>query len=178
MTISIASRFAPVALTGLLCMPALAYAQATSTAPATTMPPAATAPAASGAAMNPAMNKDREAKVEQRINQLHAQLHITQAEESQWKAFADVMRVNAVDMDQAVQRRAEQYPSMNALQNMQSYEKLAQTHAEHLQILVSAFETLYNALPATQKQAADLAFRAKMEAQPEHAAVSSGTRTQ
>ncbi|HEX3882744.1 MAG TPA: Spy/CpxP family protein refolding chaperone [Stellaceae bacterium] len=162
----------PVAFAAMLCLPAFAYAQtAGSPATAPAAPAAGTPPAASGAATTgaPAMTKDIQAKVEAHIKQLHNQLKITQAQEADWKKFADVMRTNAADMQSAEQQREQQYPSMNALQNMQSYQKLAQTHAEHLDKLASAFETLYNSLPAQQKQAADQAFRARTASQPQHA---------
>ena len=45
-------------------------------------------------------------RVEARIKELHAQLRITPAEEPQWNEFAQVMRENARDMDQAFMQRA------------------------------------------------------------------------
>jgi hypothetical protein len=39
---------------------------------------------------------------------------------------------------------------MNAMQNMQSYEQIAEAHAQHLQKLVPAFDALYNAMPEQQ----------------------------
>ena len=73
------------------------------------------------------------------------------------------MRGNARDMDQAFMQRAQQYPTMNAVQNMQSYEQIAEAHAQHLQKLVPAFENLYNAMPEQQKQLTDQVFRANAE---------------
>ena len=124
------------------------------------------------------MSKDIQAKVEAHIKQLHAQLKITPQEDNDWNQFADVMRTNARDMDTAMNERQQQYLSMNALQNMESYQKLAETHAEHLEKLVSAFETLYNALPDQQKKLADQVFKARVGAEPKHAAAASPTRTE
>ncbi len=104
---------------------------------------------------------------------MHTQLKITEAEDKDWQKFADVMRANASDMKAAMQEREQQYPQMNALQNMESYQKLAETHAEHLQKLVSAFETLYNALPDDQKKVADQVFKARVGAEPRHAGAAS-----
>ncbi len=73
------------------------------------------------------------------------------------------MRENARDMDQVLIQRAQQFQSMNALQNMQSYEQLAEAHTRHLQKLVPAFENLYNAMPDQQKRLADQVFRANAE---------------
>ena len=50
-------------------------------------------------------------------------------------------------MDQAFMQRAQQYPTMNAVQKMQSYEQMAEAHVQHLQKLVPAFNNLYNAMP-------------------------------
>jgi hypothetical protein len=77
------------------------------------------------------------------------------------------MRENARDMDQAFMQRAQQYPTMNAVQNMQSYEQIAEAHAQHLQKLVPAFDNLYNAMPEQQKELTDRVFRANAE---QHAA--------
>ncbi|HEX4151059.1 MAG TPA: Spy/CpxP family protein refolding chaperone, partial [Steroidobacteraceae bacterium] len=85
---------------------------------------------------HPVPGKNAEERVERRIRELHAQLRITQAEEPQWKQFADVMRENARDMDQVFMQRAQQFETMNAVQNMQSYEQLAEAHAQRLQKLV------------------------------------------
>jgi len=57
----------------------------------------------------------------------------------------------------------------NAVQNMQSYEQIAEAHAQHLQKLVPAFDNLYNAMPEQQKKLTDQVFRANAE---QHAAQS------
>ena len=74
-----------------------------------------------------------------------------------------MLRENARDMDQTFMQRAQQFQSMNALQNMQSYEQMAEAHAQHLQKLVPAFENLYNTMPDQQKRLADQVFRANAE---------------
>ena len=56
---------------------------------------------------------------------------------------------------------AQQFQTMSALQNMQSYEQIAEAHAWHLQKLVSTFEGLHNAMSDQQKRLADQVFRAK-----------------
>jgi periplasmic protein CpxP/Spy len=109
-------------------------------------------------------------RVEARIKQLHAQLHITAAEDQQWNQFADVMRENARAIDDAAAQRVEQLPTMTALQDMQSYEQLAEAHVQRLQKLIPAFETLYNAMSPQQKEIADRVFRGTAE---RHAAAAS-----
>ena len=132
---------------GLAGLPAAVWAQS---APA----PAAAAPRDTAGV---------EARVEAHIKDLHTKLHITPAEQAQWDQFAQVMRDNARDMNQAAGERAQQLSSMNAVQDMRSYEQLAEAHAQRLQKLTTAFETLYNAMPAEQKQLADQVFRANAE---------------
>jgi len=149
------NRMIALAVAALLAAPAAALAQSAQTlgaAPSTTSPGAGRA-APGGAA----------ARVEQRIKELQAQLKITPAEETQWQQFAQTMRDNARDMDQAVMQRAQQFPSMNAVQDMQSYEKIAEAHVQHLQKLVPAFQNLYEAMSPEQKQRADEVFRARAE---------------
>ena len=94
---------------------------------------------------------------------MHAQLRITPAEQPQWDRFAEIMRQNARAMDQEFTERRQQFPTMNALQNMQSYEKISEAHAQHLQRLVPAFENLYNAMPEQQKRLTDQVFRENAE---------------
>ena len=106
----------------------------------------------------PVPGKNMEERVDNHIKQLHAQLQITPAEQPQWEQFAQVMRDNARDMDRAFIQRA-----------MQSYEQIAEAHAQHLQKLVPAFDNLYNAMPEQQKKLTDQVFRANAE---QHAAQS------
>ena len=112
---------------------------------------------------HPVPGKNAEERVERRIKELHSQLQITPAEEPQWNEFAQVMRENARDMDQIFIQRAEQLESMTALQNMQSYEQIAEAHAQHLQKLVGAFQSLYDTMPDQQKQLADQVFHANAQ---------------
>jgi hypothetical protein len=121
---------------------------------------------------HPVAGKNAEERVEGRIKELHAQLRITPAEEPQWNEFAQVMRENARDMDEAFIQRAQQYPTMNAVQNMQSYEQISEQHAQRLQKLVPAFQKLYDAMPDQQKRLADQVFRANAEKHTQHTAQS------
>jgi len=138
-------------------VPVLAFAQST--------PAPAAAPAAPSAAapVSPAI-RAAEARVAQRIKQLHSQLRITSAEETQWNAFADVMRDNARDMDEAAAKRADGLPTMNAVDDLKSYEELAEDHVDHLQKLIPAFQALYDAMSPQQKETADRLFRGRAEA--------------
>jgi hypothetical protein len=114
---------------------------------------------------HPVAGKTAQERVEQRIKELYSQLRITPAERPQWDQFAQVMRDNARDMDQAWLQRVDNFQSLNAVQNMQSYEQIAEQHAQHLQKLVPAFQNLYNSMPDEQKRLADQVFRANAERQ-------------
>jgi len=166
-----ATGVAAVAVAALLCLPA-AMAEPKQTAAvqgAVAPPPAA---AASPMAGHPVPGKNAEERVEHRIKELHSQLQITPAEEPQWNEFAQVMRENAREMDEAFMQRAQQFPTMNAVQNMQSYEQISEEHAQRVQKLVPAFQKLYDAMPDRQKRMADQVFRANAEKHMEHAAQS------
>jgi protein CpxP len=157
------NRLVPVLLAALLAVPGAALAQSTQPASpqgATPSPPAASTSPMAG---HPVAGKTAKERVENRIKQLHTELRITSAEEPQWNQFAEVMRQNAQDIDQAILNRTQQFETMNAVQNMQSYEQLAEQHAQHVQKLVVAFENLYGAMPEQQKQLADQVFRANAQ---------------
>src|SRR6516162_2073244 len=157
------SDLTSVALVALLALPAAALAQSSQSPAAQSTTPPPPAGAASPMTSHPVAGKTAEERVERYIKELHARLHITPAEETQWNQFAEVMRQNARDMDQAFIQRAEQFPTMNAVQNLQSYEQLAEAHAQRVQKLLPAFENLYNAMPEQQKQLADQVFRGNAE---------------
>jgi hypothetical protein len=144
--------------TAALAPPALAQSTAAPTTPAPTHQAATTHQAAAHPAA-PGMT----AMVEQRIKDLHARLHITTAEESQWDQFAQLMRDNAKNTDALYQARADKLATMTAPDNMQSYAAIAQQHSEDMQKLLPAFQTLYNSFSDQQKHQADVVFRSYAE---------------
>jgi len=150
------THLASTAIVALLALPAASLAQS---AQAPAAPPAVSA-GASPMTSHTVPGNSAEQRVEEHTKELRAQLRITPAEQPQWEQFANVMRENARAMDQVFAQRMQQYPTMNALQNMQSYERVAEAHAQHVQRLVTAFVNLYNAMPEQQKQLTDQVFRA------------------
>jgi hypothetical protein len=152
----LSNNFTCTAVAALLLLPAAAAAQSS---PQGAQPPGAASPLAG----HPVAGKTAEERVERRISELRAQLRITSAEQQQWDQFANVMRENARDMDRIFIDRAQQLESMTAVQNMQSYEQIADAHAQHLQKLVAAFQSLYEAMPDQQKQVADQVFHANAQ---------------
>lgn len=130
-----------------------AYAQ--SSAPAAGAPASASDTAARGQA--------REARVEQRITDLHAKLKITAAQDEQWNKFADVMRDNGRTMGELYKQRMDQEKTISALDDMKQYQQITQAHADGTKHLVDAFEPLYASLSPEQKKLADATFH-----QPSH----------
>jgi protein CpxP len=90
---------------------------------------------------------------------LHRELQITPAEETQWAAFAQVMRDNAAQMDAAFSQRGGALATMNAVQDLQSYAQISQIQSDNMQKLATAFQTLYASFPASQQKVVDGVFR-------------------
>jgi len=130
-------------------------------------PPAAPPPPPS-APSKPPSGRAREDAVETRIKDLHQKLKITPAQEAQWNAVAQVMRQNAHELDAVLNERAQKLHAMNAVEDLRSYEKLADAHADGLKKLVPAFEALYNTMSEEQKKTADTVF-ARHERRPPNA---------
>jgi periplasmic protein CpxP/Spy len=116
-------------------------------------------PPGSQAATAPATTQSMEASVDQRIKELHTKLQITAAQEPAWQKFAQTMRDNAREMDQAFETRVDQMQSMNAMDNMKSYAQISQQHAQDVQALLPPFEALYGSMSESQKHTADQVFR-------------------
>jgi periplasmic protein CpxP/Spy len=128
-----------------------AYAQA----------PSSTAMAPSSGASTAAMTKSdakRDMAVENHIKDMHAQLQITPAEETQWAAVAKTMRDSAIQTDQAIDKREAVVNSANAVDNLNAYGDIAQAHADGVRKLAAAFAPLYASMSDDQKKAADALF--------------------
>ena len=170
MKMTLPNRLAPAAVAALLSLPATALAQsAPAAAPVAPQGASSAAAASTAIAERPVPGKTAAERVERRISELHAQLSITPSEQQRWDQFAAVMRENARETDQTLVLRAQQFQSMNAVQNMQSYEQMAEVHARHLQKLVLAFQNLYDTMPDQQKRRADQVFRANAEQHAQNA---------
>lgn len=97
--------------------------------------------------------------VEQRITDLHAALKITPDQEHTWNGVAQAMRENAAAMDKLVASNRTTPPqNMSAVEDLKTYQEFAQAHVDGLKNLLSAFSTLYDAMPGPQKKVADEVF--------------------
>jgi molecular chaperone GrpE (heat shock protein) len=149
--------------TALLAAPLAASAQqGTTTMPTQAVPPPA--PSAQAPSSTKAKRPPRADRVETRIKSMHDQLKITADQEPQWNAVAQVMRENARAIDQLASERSAKRASMNAVDNLRSYEAIADTHAEELKKLVPAFEALYDKMSDAQKKNADTVFNKRPRA--------------
>jgi protein CpxP len=129
-----------------------AYAQAPSSSPAK-----APSSGASTAAMAKADAK-QDMAVESHIKNMHAQLQITSAEETQWAAVAKTMRDSAVETDKTIDKREALVNSASAVDNLNAYADIAQAHADGVRKLAAVFAPLYASMSDDQKKAADALF--------------------
>jgi protein CpxP len=110
----------------------------------------------------PAVHKPVEprslAGVEKHLAALKAKFHITDAQKPQWEAFANVMRDNVKQYDDMAKARADKMASLNAVDDLRSFQQLAQAHADGLKKLADAFQGLYDAMTPEQKKNADSVF--------------------
>jgi glucose dehydrogenase len=139
------SLVTPVLLALALALPVGARAQAKA------------APAATRSASTPRN------RVEQRIADMYATLHITPAQNMIWNQFAQVMLDNAASMQAAAKQAEANDARQTAEEILANYANLAQQHAENVIRLSAAFNILYSTLSPEQKQAADEMFRARDE---------------
>ena len=95
---------------------------------------------------------------EDRIKSIHDQLKITADQEPKFGKLADVMRANAKEMSEAVEKREMAEKTATALDDLKAYQAIAEAHADGLKELVPAFEGLYSVLSDGQKKEADALF--------------------
>lgn len=96
--------------------------------------------------------------VEQRIAALKAALKITPDQESRWEGVATAMRENAAAMDKLVQEKKGTMASLNAVDDLKTYQEFSQVRLDGLKNLISSFTTLYDSMTPDQKKNADHVF--------------------
>ena len=117
------------------------------------------APSAASRGSTPAKARsDGSANVDAHINDLHAKLEITPAEEAQWAAVAQAMRGSATELDAAIDKREAGRTTATAVDDLNAYGAIAQAHANGVKALAASFDPLYAAMPDDQKQVADDVF--------------------
>jgi LTXXQ motif family protein len=96
--------------------------------------------------------------VEARVKSLHDALKITASQEPQWQAVADVMRDNAKRTGALIEERAANLKTMTAIDDLHSYEAIAEAHLSGVKNLIPAVEALYASMSDAQKKNADVVF--------------------
>ncbi len=109
----------------------------------------------------------RQAKVEKRIRDMYATLHISNAQDAAWNAFAQVMLDNAQAIEATIQQTAGDRSKLSAPQILDNYAAISAQHAQNAERLSAAFGVLYAGLAPDQKQAADEMFRSTAEKRSE-----------
>lgn len=134
---------------------------------------------------NPAANGDsratanatRERSVEAHIKELHKELGITAAEEPQWERVAQTMRDNAQRLDKVIDERNASSDHATAVDDLNSYAQVTETHAENVKRMADAFSGLYSAMSDEQKREADKVFNHKAHANNARSARNDETST-
>ena len=163
-----ALRPRPFVLAGLLCASTLGAPLAVLAQPASAPAPTAT-PAMAPMHHSASSRMMKRETVEQRVAMLHASLRITRAEEPQWTPVAQAMRDNEAAMQKLMAETTAKPHSLNAVDDLRTYERFTQAHVNGLKNLISSFETLYQAMPDSQKATADQVFRKFGARGPAHA---------
>jgi protein CpxP len=96
--------------------------------------------------------------VENRIKTLHDKLGVTSEQEAKWGDVAQVMRDNEAVINKLLQARHQDPANMSAVDDLQSYETIAQAHADGLKKVILVFQALYSDMPDDQKKNADKTF--------------------
>ena len=96
--------------------------------------------------------------VESRITDLHKKLNVTPDQEALWSDMAQVMRANGLKMRDSVAERSAKLKTMNAVDDLRSYQMITDEHADGLKRLIPAFEALYAKMTPAQQKNADHVF--------------------
>jgi protein CpxP len=118
---------------------------------------ASAAPAAQSAESTAQVTRE-EHRAEARITSIHNRLRITEAQEPSWGKVAQIMRDNAIAFRAAVRERHSAETKPTAVDDLKSFQIVADEHSAGLKKLIPAFETLYAALTAEQQKRADRVF--------------------
>jgi gas vesicle protein len=100
----------------------------------------------------------RDRSVESHINELHKELGITAAQQAQWDRVAQTMRENAKRLDKVIDQRKESMDHATAVDDLNAYAQVAQTHADNVKRMADAFSGLYSTMSDEQKREADKVF--------------------
>jgi hypothetical protein len=95
---------------------------------------------------------------EARIKELHDKLHITAAQEALWGNVAQTMRDNGMAFRASVTDRSTRLKTMSAIDDLKSFQVIADEQSSGLKRLIPAFEALYASMTPAQQKRADHVF--------------------
>ncbi len=133
----------------------VAQGPAMSAAPAATAQPQSTK---SVPTSGPKVHSASADRIEAQISDLHKKLAITAEQEALWNDLAQVMRANGQKMRDSVTERSAKLKTMNAVDDLRSYQMITDEHADGLKRLIPAFEALYAKMTPAQQKNADHVF--------------------
>jgi outer membrane murein-binding lipoprotein Lpp len=144
---SFGRTIAVASVTGALALGAGSALAQTAPKPGSSKPPAAAAATSS-----------KPETVEQRITMLKSALKITASQEAKWDKVATAMRDNAAAMEKLVKDKQAKAENITAVDDLKTYQDFTKARLDGLKNLTSAFESLYDSMPADQKKNADQVF--------------------
>jgi hypothetical protein len=104
------------------------------------------------------MHKHGAVDVEARIKTLHDKLAITADQEDAFNTVAQAMRDNETSTKALWQGRRDSGATRTAVEDLESYQKITQAHADGAEKLLDAFKPLYDSMTDDQKKNADEVF--------------------
>jgi protein CpxP len=120
---------------------------------------AAAQPSATQATQSTATDTKRSAdRTEKRIKELHEKLRITANQEPLWGKVAQTMRDNGQTIRATMTDRSTRLKTMSAIDDLKSYQIVADAHSDGLKRLIPVFETLYASMTPDQQKHADHVF--------------------
>ena len=147
-------------VTALALLPALFLAVSSPSAAASELAQAPSASTSSQSAPAAAAKVKQSSidRVEAHITDLHKKLLVTADQESQWRDMAQVMRDNEKKMRDGIASRSAKMKTMNAVDDLRSYQMITDEHADGLKRLIPSFEALYSKMTPAQQKNADRIF--------------------
>ena len=105
-----------------------------------------------------ARTKRAESEAENRIEAMHQRLRITPAQEEAFAKVAQVMRDNRTAFHAALGDKDSEPGKMSAVDDLKSFQIIADEHSNGLKRLIPVFEQLYAAMTPEQRKRADQIF--------------------
>ncbi|MFY9287061.1 MAG: Spy/CpxP family protein refolding chaperone [Alphaproteobacteria bacterium] len=116
--------------------------------------------------------------VENRIKTLHEKLKIMPQQEPAWSDVAQAMRDSEANVSLLIQERHKNMDANNAVEDLESYQRVVQAHADGLKKVIANFKPLYDEMSPEQKKNADDVFNNYKVGRGMHKAKHTGSKQQ